>query len=231
MPNRLLKEGIVDSARIDKLSPEAETLYYRLLVVADDLGRMDARPSIVRSRCFPLKESLSTEKVSKLMEAIWQAELTAKYDVNGQPYIQILEWDQRVRSSGKYPPPDDGPMSVNCPTGDGQLTPHVRAGNARKGLGMGMGKGASNDNDVVFDAETGKWSIPAVLHTQWQGAYPALSLEAELSKAAAWLIANPKNRKSNYARFLVGWFTRSQDRAPRINGAVPGKSDPFAGAH
>jgi hypothetical protein len=54
------------------------------------------------------------------------------------------------------------------------------------------------------------------LRDAWQRAYPALSLDAELARAAAWLIANPKNKKSNYARFLTGWLSRAQDRAPRV---------------
>jgi hypothetical protein len=214
MPNRLLKEGIVDSAKIDKLSAEAEVLYYRLLVVADDIGRMDARPAIVRARCFPLKESLSTERVCKWLDAVWDAQLTGRYSVGGQPFIQILAWEQRVRSSGKYPPPVDGQLSVNGQTDDGL------------GLGMGKGKGAS-DNRVVFDAATGSFQIPPVLLEQWAGAYPALSLDAEVRKASAWLIANPKNAKSNYARFLTNWLSKAQDRAPRL---VAAGGDIFAGA-
>jgi hypothetical protein len=50
----------------------------------------------------------------------------------------------------------------------------------------------------------------------WAAAFPAISVPAEIRRAAEWLKANPKNRKSNYRRFLVGWFTRAQDRAPRV---------------
>jgi hypothetical protein len=61
----------------------------------------------------------------------------------------------------------------------------------------------------------GRWdAIPELLLATWKEAYPALSLDAELSKAAAWIIANPKNKKSNYARFLTNWLTRAQDKAP-----------------
>ncbi len=61
----------------------------------------------------------------------------------------------------------------------------------------------------------GGWvGIPEKLFSQWGEAYPAVSLKAELAKAAAWIIANPSNRKSNYARFLTNWLTRAQDRAP-----------------
>jgi phage replication O-like protein O len=68
---------------------------------------------------------------------------------------------------------------------------------------------------ISLDAD-GVWiNIPDALMANWEQAYPALSLEAELSKAAAWIIANPKNKKSNYARFLTNWLTRAQDSAPR----------------
>jgi hypothetical protein len=215
VPNRLLKEGIVDSDKIDCLSPEAEVFFYRLLVVADDLGRMDARPAIVRARCFPLKESLSAEKISKWIDQVWEAGLIGLYESAGKSYIQILEWEQRVRSNGKYPPPDDGQMSVNCPTSDGL------------GKGRGKGKGASA-NDVRFDAGTGTWSVSDLLQSQWGTAYPAVDLQSELAKAAAWLLANPKNQKSNYARFLTNWLTRAQDRAPaKGGGPAAGQQESF----
>jgi hypothetical protein len=201
-----LKEGIVDSDKIDRLTPEAEVFFYRLLVVADDLGRMDARPAIVRARCFPLKESLSAEKISKWVDATWEAGLIGRYEADGKPYIQILEWEQRVRSNGKYPGPDDGQMSVNCPT------------DVRLGKGKGKGLGASNANDVRFDAASGTWSVPDLLQGQWEKAYPAVDLQTELAKAGAWLLANPKNQKSNYARFLTNWLVRSQDKAPPKGG-------------
>lgn len=50
----------------------------------------------------------------------------------------------------------------------------------------------------------------------WRLAYPAVNVETELAAAASWLLANPANRKSNYARFLNGWLNRAQDRAPRV---------------
>lgn len=211
MPNRLLKEGIVDSDKIDRLTPEAEVFFYRLLVVADDLGRMDARPAILRARCFPLKESLSSEEIDGWLQELWDSGLIGKYDFDGKPYIEILEWEQRVRSSGKYPLPDDGQLSVNCQTVGGL------------GLGRGRGKGASNANQVRFDADDGAFEVPESLRSKWAEAYPATALETELAKAASWLLANPKNAKSNYARFLTNWLARAQDRAKPQGGGRPGK--------
>jgi hypothetical protein len=51
---------------------------------------------------------------------------------------------------------------------------------------------------------------------RWQEAYPAVPVPPAISQAAAWLQANPANKKSNYERFLVNWFKREQDRAGRV---------------
>lgn len=50
---------------------------------------------------------------------------------------------------------------------------------------------------------------------EWQEAYPAIDITLEIKKAQQWLVSNPKNRKSNYRRFLTNWFNRGQDSAPR----------------
>jgi hypothetical protein len=212
MPNRLLKEGIVDSDKIESLSPEAEVFFYRLLVVADDLGRMDARPAILRARCFPLKESLSAEVITGWVQELWSAGLIGTYEFDDKPYLEILEWEQRVRSSGKYPLPDEGQLSVNCQTVGGL------------GLGRGRGKGASNANQVRFDADAGTFEVPDQIRVKWDEAYPATNVTTELAKAASWLLANPKNAKSNYARFLTNWLARAQDRAKPMGGGKAAQS-------
>lgn len=71
---------------------------------------------------------------------------------------------------------------------------------------------------ISFDPRTGEFSNISQKQIQlWAAAYPAIAVEAEIRKASAWLLANPKNRKSNYNRFLTNWFTRSQDKAPRAD--------------
>jgi len=76
---------------------------------------------------------------------------------------------------------------------------------------------AVTPNAKIALGDDGAWTgIPDALMATWKQAYPALSLDAELSKAAAWIIANPANKKSNYARFLTNWLTRAQDHAPRV---------------
>ena len=62
---------------------------------------------------------------------------------------------------------------------------------------------------------------------QWADAYPACDVSLMLRQAAAWLTANPtKAPKSNYARFLVNWFKREQDRGGTGVHGRPTAADP-----
>lgn len=112
MPNRILKESICTSDTIDELSTEAENFFYRLVVTADDFGRMDARPAILIGRCYPLRATrMRSEDVQEWLSELEAAELIEIYLVDGKPYLQIITWDRhqhRRAQHSKYPAPDDG---------------------------------------------------------------------------------------------------------------------------
>lgn len=66
-----------------------------------------------------------------------------------------------------------------------------------------------------FDYDTGRFeNLSEQILEAWAQAYPAIDVRQEIAKARAWMLANPKNRKSNIERFLTSWMTKTQDRAP-----------------
>jgi len=70
---------------------------------------------------------------------------------------------------------------------------------------------------IDFDFAVGKFTgITKRQYETWCEAFPAINVDAEIRKAAVWLTANPKNRKSNYSRFLANWLTKTQDKAARV---------------
>lgn len=52
----------------------------------------------------------------------------------------------------------------------------------------------------------------------WKGTYPAVDVEQELRKMAAWSDANPMKRKTRrgIVRFINSWLSREQDRGGRV---------------
>lgn len=108
MPNRLIKESICTSEDLDKLSHGAEILFYRLIVQADDYGCYYGNPSIVKSRCFPLKsDELHSNEIDAWLDELANAGIIIRYTAeDGRDYIQFMKWakHQRVRQTEhKYP--------------------------------------------------------------------------------------------------------------------------------
>ena len=123
MPNRILKETICTSETIDNLSVEAERFFYRLLVNCDDYGLMDARPRILRARCFPLRvDQISDDDIAGWLAELEEAQLIAGYRVGNHPYLELSTWakHQQIRAQrAKYPQPSAGERcsfisAINC---------------------------------------------------------------------------------------------------------------------
>ena len=107
MPTRYLKPGIRNSERIEAIQdPDAEILFYRLLIVVDDFGRTDARPLMVKSACFPIRLRVNADNCMQWLQMLDAARLIGLYEVDGKPYLQIAKWDNKPRAvTSKFPDP------------------------------------------------------------------------------------------------------------------------------
>lgn len=119
MPNRIIKESICTSENIDQLTEFQEIFFYRLMVKCDDFGRFDARPKLLSSMLFPLRD-IPTEKIAETLDALRDADLIVVYEVKGHPYLQMKTWDKHQQgraNKSKYPsfaesdPQED---DINC---------------------------------------------------------------------------------------------------------------------
>lgn len=146
MPTRILRDGIIDSDRVNQLTWGGEVFYRRLMSVADDFGRFDARPSILRSRCYPLKLSTVTEsKIGRWVEEATGAGLIRLYAVNGKQFGEIVGFGQRHRTAPKYPDPP--PIGGNLP--QSASLDEAEAEGAGAGAGEAEGAGRSTSGEDV----------------------------------------------------------------------------------
>jgi hypothetical protein len=107
MPNRILREGILTSERVNALGWEAEVFYRRLMSVVDDFGRFTAHPSLLRAALFPLKlDTVRDANMERLLALVEQARLVRVYEVAGKRYLELVDFKQQVRAKdSKYPSP------------------------------------------------------------------------------------------------------------------------------
>lgn len=109
MPNRVIKESSLASRDLNALSDGAERLFWRLLLVADDFGRFDADPHVVKARCFPLKvDRIKTPTVNRWLTEIVTATIIQLYQNGHNTYGFFVSWDkhqQKRALHSKYPNP------------------------------------------------------------------------------------------------------------------------------
>lgn len=241
MPNRILRESICTSDTIDKLSWFEEALYYRLIVTCDDFGRFDGRTAVIKNRLFPLKDGLTLKTVETALHGLANAGLVSFYTVEGRRFLCLPTWGkyqtQRAKVS-KYPAPDTADESdeqssaIICKQmqADGSKCSRIRESNslfAIRDTGIeyiGTEPQAASMPPVIFLPLNDGTEYPVYQEQchEWAGLYPAVDVIQQLRQMRAWLIANPRKKKtkSGINRFIVTWLSKEQDR-----GGVYGKEE------
>lgn len=106
MPERVVRQGILTSDSINRLSWPEECFYRRLMSVVDDYGLFDGRNSVLRASLYPLKlDHVSDSDIGKWKHACADADLVRLYSVDGREYIELLKFNQRLRGKMRWPAP------------------------------------------------------------------------------------------------------------------------------
>lgn len=108
MPSRILRDGILTSDRINSLSLEGEMFYRRLISVVDDYGRFEAHPAILRPAVYPRRlDQVTEQSIERYLDECSSGDdpLITVYIVGRKRYLQINNFNQRLRSGSKYPDP------------------------------------------------------------------------------------------------------------------------------
>jgi len=178
MPSRVLREGILDSRAVNSLSQEAELFYWHLLLVVDDYGRHEADPELLSVKCFPRRyakfDSHMTGRcltdVSNVLTDDGQP-LVTLYTVGNKKYLQVNNFNQRMRAKKSRCPSPDSQMPVTCQTDDGHMTapPHACASSeseSESDIGVGYrSRTSESDGDPEWDRLEREY--PGVVKPDW----------------------------------------------------------------
>lgn len=129
MPNRIIKESIHGSEKIQQLSDFQFRLWVGLITYVDDYGRGDARPAMIKGAVFPLRDRVTVKDIKSALLALAGAGCVGLYEVDGKPYLYFPNWEQHQRiqtKKPKYPGPDEATGSYGespCVTVDHRESP------------------------------------------------------------------------------------------------------------
>jgi len=104
MPKRMLRDW-TDSYRFDCISSDAEVMFVRLIMKADDYGNFHGDTRIIESICFPLG---SRVVVQDALDELANRGLIIFYRVDERDYLNIPNFGQRLRNNVRKFPPHGG---------------------------------------------------------------------------------------------------------------------------
>ena len=108
MPNRILREGLLESEAIDLLDAEAERFFVRLMLRADDFGRYHANPAMLANMLFPLRRDIEPKMVENWLNQCQRAKLLRVYQNDGRCCLEIAKFGGKPRAlQSKFPQPPD----------------------------------------------------------------------------------------------------------------------------
>lgn len=112
MPNRVIRDGFVDSEPVNALSDWAHRVYSNLLVRCDDAGRFDGRLESIRSHLFPLGTARRIEDFNKALDELTSQSLIIRYEYGAKSFIQITKWQRCGNSERSKFPWKDGVFAI-----------------------------------------------------------------------------------------------------------------------
>ena len=111
MPNRIIREAILDSDRYRALKNDSERLFfYEILLLADDYGLCPANYSFLESKTLPCMGK-TKKQVNGFLSCLQDDDLIRLYEIEGKRYLFIPRFGNiPKRGKPKCPLPPDSVM-------------------------------------------------------------------------------------------------------------------------
>jgi hypothetical protein len=95
MPSeKKIRDGLLTSARWNGVSWFAQSLYVRLLLLADDSGKYESRGEVIKNTAFPLSGDVS---VFDVLSGLAELEDINLIEIKGDK-IQLTKWEEKKES-------------------------------------------------------------------------------------------------------------------------------------
>jgi hypothetical protein len=220
VPNRIIKESICTSENLNQLSPEAENLFYRLIVKADDFGCYFGNVKIIKNTCYPLKsDAIKDKQISARLNELVNAGLVILYQtVDGKQYIKLAKWDkhqQKRAKRSKYPVPEaDGATIISSAIICNQMQANVPEN--RESRIENRESRIENTEPSVQKLTLSEFKNVKLSEDELKKLYERFGQAATdeaIEEFGGWMKANGKAKKDHYAT-LINWIKRNQEKKP-----------------
>lgn len=232
MPNRVIKESIRTSKKVNALSDFEFRLWLYLITYADDYGRGSADPELLKGLVFPRRRGITEKQIQQALDSLANTGMVVLYEYDEEPFFYFPNWDkhQRVQTKkSRFPDPADSQASPCSTVTHGNPPAESNTIQSESNTNTSISPEAKIATVLMMPLVDGsEYGISQAEIDEWSEAYPAVDVLQQLREMRAWCNANPKNKKTKkgVARFITGWLSKEQNRAPRVSTPAPQQETP-----
>jgi hypothetical protein len=163
---RSVKHGLFRSRILAGCSPRARLTFVGLWTLADDEGRYEYEPELLKADLWPWEDDVTAKDAHECVLELAARQRVCLYEHAGKTYLHIVNWGDHQKISHKTEsrlpachkqthggPPEDSGNFRRMPEGSGKLRPRARAQDLEE----------EKEKEVPTHPE--EYSPPAVIHT------------------------------------------------------------------
>ena len=98
MGNRILKDSILTSRKLSRLSWFEQVMFDHLIVTVDDYGTYFADPVLLAHTLFPRSTDVTEKMIREGLKHMEELHLIRRYTVEGETYLKLVSWE-KIESS------------------------------------------------------------------------------------------------------------------------------------
>jgi hypothetical protein len=226
VPDRTIRERARKSEKLAALTAEAERLWWRLVTMADDLGRIKDNAVLILSEAFPLMaDRISVEQVDGWLSELAGVGLVKRYSADGQRVVWLIRWTQHQEIAQPNPSELPGPERIR----PDRIVSAPRVTGARIGVQARVTRTpGTRVTSIASNSHLSTGTTPVVsTGTATTGTLllPGIDIEYQAEGMVHWLTTQSKGKKyTDIPRFVDNWLSKAAEDAVRRNRLKPGRN-------
>jgi len=137
---RAVKHGLFRSRVLAGVSPRARLTFVGLWTLADDEGRYEYEPELLKADLWPWEDDVTAKDAHECVLELAARQRVCLYEHGGKTYLHVVKWSEHQKISHKTEsrlpachkeshggPPDDPGAFRKLPEPSGKLRPRARA--------------------------------------------------------------------------------------------------------
>ncbi len=241
MGNRILKESVLTSRKLSRLSWFEQVMFDHLIVAVDDYGTYFADPVLLAHTLFPRSTDVTEKMIRDGLKHLEEQKLIFRYTAEGETYLKLVSWEkhQRLRTTRRqFPtPPEEAqtepvsePVLTFTPAEESTSEPILEETTLLvpetppepEVRELPVVELPLNDNTV--------YGVTREEVEEYESLYPAVDVRQELRNMRGWCSSHPERRKtkSGIRKFINSWLARAQDKGGTQKAEHQVPYNPFA---